>query len=366
MSSAPSPVPPSSILLQPGLRYDRAVGLWLLICAGMVFAMVLIGGVTRLTESGLSIVEWQPLVGTLPPLSEADWQALFAKYRQSPEYQQVNYGMSLAEFKGIFWLEYIHRLWGRLIGLVFALPAVFFLFKGALIGPLRWQVPILFLLGGAQGALGWFMVESGLVGDPRVSPYRLMAHLLLALALYGWLLWLALDRLRPQDGWLPKSAAEVKLRHHLHGLSTLVVLTIATGAFVAGLDAGLTYNTFPMMDGNFVPDGYGLLTPWWRNLFENVAAVQFNHRWLAIATALLIIAFCLRAQQADLPPSARHSVNALLAMALIQPTIGIATLLLVVPTWLGALHQAGAVLVLTFLLTTMHIVRRPRLNDGVG
>lgn len=338
---------------------SRAMGWWLAGCAAMVFAMILIGGVTRLTESGLSIVEWQPLAGTLPPLSQADWQALYAKYQQSPEYAQVNFAMTLAEFKGIFWLEYIHRLWGRLIGLAFALPALFFLAKGAIRGAARWQIPLLFLLGGLQGALGWFMVESGLVSDPRVSPYRLAAHLILAVGLYGWLLWLALDRLRPSDGWAAPNARDGKLRAHLHGLSTLILLTILSGAFVAGLDAGLTYNSFPLMDGSFVPAGYGLLSPGWRNLFENIPAVQFNHRWLAVITALAVIAYCLRAQGSALPPAARHSINGLLAMALIQPALGIATLLLVVPVWLGALHQAGAIALFTCALVTLHILRRP-------
>jgi cytochrome c oxidase assembly protein subunit 15 len=337
---------------------ERAVGWWLLACAAMIFAMILIGGVTRLTESGLSIVEWQPVIGAIPPLSHADWQTLFSEYQQSPQYHQVNFGMTLADFKSIFWLEYIHRLWGRLIGLAFALPALFFLIKGAIRGALRWQIPVLFLLGGAQGALGWYMVESGLIHDPRVSPYRLCAHLLLAISLYGWLLWLALDRLRPADGWAAPEAG--KLRGPLHGLSTLILLTIASGAFTAGLDAGFTYNTFPLMDGRFVPEGYGVLAPWWRNLFENIPSVQFNHRWLAAFTALAVIVYCLRAQRALLPDPARRSVYGFLAMALAQPTLGIATLLLVVPTWLAALHQAGAITLFTLALVTMHTLRRPR------
>lgn len=349
---------------------ERAVGWWLLACAAMVFAMILIGGVTRLTESGLSIVEWQPIVGAIPPLNDTQWQALFGKYQQSPEYQQVNFGMSLEEFKGIFWLEYIHRLWGRLIGLAFALPAVVFLVKGALRGSLRWHIPALFLLGGAQGGLGWIMVESGLVNDPRVSPYRLAAHLLLAVMLYGWLLWLALDRLRPGDGWIPKVGDGSRLRRQLHIVAALVLVTILTGAFVAGLDAGLTYNTFPLMDGRFVPTGYGLLSPWWRNLFESLPAVQFNHRWIAVATALLIVAFCLRAQQRDLPRAARRTVNGLLAMAMLQPALGVAALLLAVPVWLGALHQTGAIVVFTLALVTRHILRRPRaaatIELGIG
>ena len=352
MTTSPD-VPPSAAL-------SRALGWWLLLCAVMVFAMILIGGVTRLTESGLSIVQWQPLAGATPPLTQADWQTLYDQYRRTPEYAQVNYGMTLEDFKSIFWLEYIHRLWGRLIGLVFALPALAFFAKGAIRGAARWQIPVLFLLGGAQGALGWFMVKSGLVADPRVSPYRLAAHLLLAVGLYGWLLWLALDRLWPNPGWAAPTARDAKLRGLLHGLCTLILLTILSGAFVAGLDAGLTYNTFPLMDGRFVPAGYGLLAPWWHNLFENIPAVQFNHRWLAIFTALCIIAYCLKAQQADLPKSARASINGLLAMALIQPTIGIATLLLVVPVWLGALHQAVAIALFTCALVSLYCLRRPR------
>lgn len=338
-------------------RAERAIGWWLLSCAAMVFAMIVIGGVTRLTESGLSIVEWQPLIGALPPLTEADWQALFGKYQQSPEYQQVNFGMTLGEFKNIFWLEYIHRLWGRVIGVVFALPALVFFTRGALRGALRWQVPALFLLGGAQGALGWFMVASGLVDDPRVSPYRLAAHLMLAVALYGWLLWLALDRLRPQDGWTAPPRAR-RLRGAADGLAALVVLTILSGAFVAGLDAGLTYNSFPLMDGRFVPAGYGMLEPWWRNLFENIPSVQFNHRWLAMTTALLIVVFCLIARNRELPRAVRRSIDGWLLMALLQPALGVATLLLVVPVWLGALHQAGAVALFTFALATRHAMRR--------
>jgi cytochrome c oxidase assembly protein subunit 15 len=340
---------------------DRLIGAWLALSAAMVFIMVVIGGVTRLTESGLSIVEWQPLMGALPPLSEAHWQALFDKYRQFPEYQKINAGMTLAEFKGIFWLEYIHRLWGRLIGLVFALPALYFFMRGWLRGKLLAQVVVLFILGGAQGALGWFMVKSGLVNDPRVSPYRLTAHLLLALVVFGWLLWLAMLRLRPADGWTAIdggfSAAARRLRALTHPLALLLVITIASGGFVAGLDAGLTYNTFPLMDGRFVPEGYAALSPFWHNLFENIPSVQFNHRWLAMTTAALLIAFALYAQKQGLPPAAKRATAALLAMALIQPTLGIATLLAAVPVSLGALHQAGAVLLLGCLLWTMRTLK---------
>ena len=341
---------------------DRQIGWWLALSAAMVFVMVVIGGVTRLTESGLSIVEWQPLSGALPPLSEAAWQVLFDKYRQFPEYQQINAGMSLAEFKGIFWLEYIHRLWGRLIGLVFALPAVWFFLKGWLRGRLLGQVIVLFVLGGAQGALGWFMVKSGLVNDPRVSPYRLTAHLMLAVAVFGWLLWLALARLRPEDGWRAVEGgfapAARKLRAFAHPLALLVVLTIASGGFVAGLDAGLTYNTFPLMDGRLIPEGYATISPFWRNLFENVPAVQFNHRWLASLTALALIVYALHAKRQPLPQAARQATSALLALALIQPALGIATLLTVVALPLAALHQAGAVALFAALLWTMRTLKQ--------
>jgi len=348
------PLPPN--------RQERLIGWWLALSAAMVFVMIVIGGVTRLTESGLSIVEWQPLIGALPPLSQAHWQELFDKYRQFPEYQKINAGMTLAEFKGIFWLEYIHRLWGRLIGLVFALPAIYFFIKGWLRGQLLGQVAILFVLGGAQGALGWFMVKSGLVSDPRVSPYRLTAHLMLAIAVFGWLLWLALARLRPEDGWMAVdggfSAEARRLRAVAHPLALLVVIVIATGGFVAGLDAGLTYNTFPLMDGRLIPEGYGMLSPAWRNLFENIPSVQFNHRWLAIATAAALIAYALYAKSKPLPAAAREATTALLAMALIQPALGIATLLTVVAIPLAALHQAGAVVLLGVLLWTMRCLKQ--------
>jgi len=341
---------------------ERLIGWWLALSAAMVFVMVVIGGLTRLTGSGLSIVEWQPLMGALPPLNEAHWQELFDKYRQFPEYQKINAGMTLAEFKGIFWLEYIHRLWGRLIGLVFALPAIYFFMKGWLRGKLLGQVAALFVLGGAQGALGWYMVKSGLVSDPRVSPYRLTAHLMLAVAVFGWLLWLALARLRPDDGWRATdggfSAEARRLRAFAHPLALLVVLVIATGGFVAGLDAGLIYNTYPLMDGRFIPEGYGALSPAWRNLFENIPSVQFNHRWLATATAFTLIAYALYAQSKALPAAARKAMAALLAMALIQPALGIATLLTVVAIPLAVLHQAGAVVLLGVLLWTMHCLKQ--------
>lgn len=334
----------------------RAVGLWLLACCAMILAMAIIGAITRLTESGLSIMEWAPVTGALPPLSETEWERVFALYRQIPEYQQLNAGMSLEEFKTIFWWEYIHRLWGRLIGVVFALPLAWFWWRGQIDRPLGRKLVFAFLLGAAQGGLGWFMVASGFAGRTDVSQYRLTAHLLLALAIYGYLFWLALGVLWPRIE-RSRDGAAAPLRRALLALLVLVAVTIASGGFVAGLNAGLTYNTFPLMDGDLVPDGYGMMSPWFVNLFENVAAVQFNHRLLAVVTVTLALAIWLLSLSRDLAPTAHGGLAAMAILALMQLALGITTLLLVVPVTLGALHQAGAVLVLTATLWTLHHLR---------
>lgn len=334
----------------------RAVGLWLLGCCAMVLAMAVIGAITRLTESGLSIMEWAPVTGVLPPLSEAEWERVFALYRQIPEYQQQNAGMSLDAFKTIFWWEYIHRLWGRLIGVVFALPLIWFWWRGRIDRALGKKLVFAFLLGAAQGGLGWFMVASGFAERTDVSQYRLTAHLLLALAIYGYLFWLALTVLWPRVE-RSHDAAAVILRRALLGLLALVALTIASGGFVAGLNAGLTYNSFPLMDGNLIPRGYGDLSPWIVNLFENIAAVQFNHRILAVTTVTGALALWLWSLSRDIAPAAHGGFAALAILALIQLALGITTLLLVVPVTLGALHQAGAILVLTATIWTLYHLR---------
>ncbi|MBL8807921.1 MAG: COX15/CtaA family protein [Rhodospirillales bacterium] len=330
---------------------SRAVGLWLLACCAMIFAMVVIGGVTRLTESGLSIVEWKPVSGALPPLTQADWEAEFAKYRQIDQYKQMNAGMSLAEFKRIFFWEWFHRLWGRLIGLVFLVPFVWFWWRGAVRGRLAGQLLALFCLGGLQGAIGWWMVASGLKRDMlAVSQYRLAVHLALALALHAGLLWLALDLLRG------RRAASTG-RKAAAALAGLVFLTIVAGAFVAGLDAGLVSDTFPLMDGRLVPAGYADIEPFWRNLFENHAAVQFNHRWLGIFTAACALVFAWRfARAAD--AGDRIAVLAVPAASVVQAALGIATLMLWVPVPLAAAHQAGAVILLTAAVVAAHALGR--------
>lgn len=339
-----------------GTSSGRAVGLWLLGCCAMVLAMAVIGAITRLTESGLSIMEWAPISGALPPLSQAEWQRLFDLYRQIPEYREVNAGMSLAEFKTIFWWEYIHRLWGRLIGLVFALPFLWFWITGRLDRRMTRLLLFALLLGGLQGLLGWFMVASGFGERTDVSQYRLVAHLALALVIYGYLFWLALGQLRPQ----PVTTADpvtAGLRRAGLALLALVALTILSGGFVAGLNAGLVYNSFPLMDGDLVPAGYGMLAPWYLNLFENHAAVQFNHRLLAVVSVGFALLVWLWSRRCGLPPAARGGFAVLALLVLCQLALGIATLLLVVPVWAAALHQAGAILVLTALLWCLYHLR---------
>ena len=310
-------------------RDRRAVAAWLLLCAALVFLIVLVGGVTRLTRSGLSIVEWQPLLGAIPPLSEADWQALFARYRETPEFRLVNFDMTLAGFKTIFWWEYVHRLLGRVIGIVFLIPFLYFLVRRKIDSPLAWKLAGIFVLGGLQGALGWFMVQSGLVDDPRVSHFRLTAHLGVALAIFAALLSLALGLL---GFGKPRLA-----------LPALVFLMALSGGMVAGLRAGYAYNTFPLMNGQLVPAEILALEPWWRNFLYNMATVQFVHRAFFWLLAVLIPLSWWRH---------RHSAAAHVMMAAfaLQAALGIGTLLLGVPLALGAAHQGGAVLLLAAAL----------------
>ena len=338
-------------------RRDRAVALWLLAVAAMVFVMVVIGGLTRLTHSGLSIVEWRPLTGWLPPLSEAEWRRIFEEYRRFPEYQQLNAGMSLDAFKGIFWLEFVHRLWGRLIGLAFAVPLAVFLARGWIDRRLIPKLLAMFVLGGLQGVLGWYMVKSGLVDRPDVSPYRLTAHLGAALLIYAYMLWVAFGLLAPHPSPAPRRLALAAA-----GLTALVAVTAVSGGFVAGLDAGFAYNTFPLMDGQLIPDHLFGLTPVYLSFFEDVTTVQFTHRWLALTTAALIAAFWVAARHAGLAARARLATHVLAAATAGQVTLGIATLLLVVPVPLAAAHQAGAVVLLTAALWVAFELRLPLLK----
>jgi cytochrome c oxidase assembly protein subunit 15 len=334
---------------------ERVIASWLLACAAMIFFMVVLGGVTRLTESGLSITEWQPITGVLPPLSEAAWQAEFAKYQAIPQFQLMHSWMSLADFKTIFFWEWLHRLWGRLIGIAFAAPFLWFLFRRRIPPGLMPRLLGILVLGGLQGVLGWVMVKSGLVDRVEVSQYRLVAHLGLAIVIYAAILWTACDLLWPRP---PRALPAGGLSRAAAAIVALVFLTLLAGGFVAGLNAGLTYNTFPLMDGSLVPQGYWQLQPWWLNFFENVAAVQFDHRLLALASLAAIAALWLAGHRHALGARGRLALDVFLAMALLQVTLGVATLLLVVPLPLAAAHQAGAVLVFTAALVACHALRQ--------
>ncbi|HSV29342.1 MAG TPA: COX15/CtaA family protein [Candidatus Omnitrophota bacterium] len=308
----------------------RPVAIWLFTLAAMVAAMVALGGLTRLTGSGLSMVEWNPH-HLLPPLTGAEWDDAFAKYQATPEYRLVNAGMDLAGFQSIFWLEYVHRLWGRLIGFAFALPLAYFAWCRLVDRPLLKRLGLIFALGAGQGGLGWFMVASGLVDHPEVSHFRLAAHLAVALLILAALLWTALDlagtrRPAPCPAWLAAS---------------LVMTTITWGAFVAGLDAGLVYNTFPLMAGQWLP-GDGL------DILHAHGAVQFAHRVLAVTTVLALTLLALRWRPAW--PAAAWSWG--------QAALGIATLLLHVPIALAVLHQMGAVMLVALLTWALHGTER--------
>ena len=321
-------------------RPSNAVGYWLAATAFMVFAMMLIGAITRLTESGLSMVEWRPLIGALPPLSEAEWQRVFDLYRATSEYQIDNAGMSLAEFKEIFWWEYIHRLWGRLIGAVFAIPFFVFLALRRIPVGLTPHLWILLFLGGLQGVIGWWMVKSGFVDRTDVSQYRLAVHLGLAFVILAYLVWLVLGQLWP----LPASQTPAPRGFRRLGAWCHVVIfaTVLSGALVAGLNAGLLHNDWPFMTGELVPEGLFVLSPTWLNFFENETTVQFDHRLLAYLTLAVVSVAWWRARSIDLHDRARLAVNAMTVMVWVQACLGVSTLMLQVPLGLAVAHQAGA------------------------
>jgi cytochrome c oxidase assembly protein subunit 15 len=334
----------------------RAVGAWLIVCCALVFAMVVVGGVTRLTHSGLSITEWQPIVGTLPPLTDGQWNEAFARYRATPEYRQVNPGMTLEAFKGIFWWEYFHRLLGRAIGVVFLLPLLGFLARRRIPAGLAPRLFGIFALGALQGAMGWYMVQSGLVDDPRVSQLRLTAHLGLAFLIFAAMFWTGLSLLRAANATdRMRTTAHKRFAYALTGLIFVMVLS---GGLVAGIHAGFAYNTFPLMSGSLVPPDIMLIEPWYLNFFYNMATVQFDHRAIAWVLALTVPVFwwSVRASPAA-PGSARIGANLLLALLALQVALGICTLLFVVPPPLAALHQAGAMLLFAASLNVAHALR---------
>lgn len=339
-----------------------AVRVWLATVAALIFAMVVVGGATRLTDSGLSITEWKPLLGAIPPLNAADWQIAFDKYRQIPEYQQINRGMSLAEFQFIYWWEWAHRQLGRFIGLAFAIPLVVFWAMGRIPHGLGPRLVGLLALGGLQGFVGWYMVQSGLSDRVDVSQYRLALHLTLALVIFGLIVW-TIYGLTPQaSSAAPAADDETLLKRDgdrpgslLIALAALgvvlVYLQTVLGAFVAGLKAGLSHNTWPLMDGQWVPSGLFVKEPAWLNLFENVMTVQFNHRMLAYAIGAWALLHALAVWRfAGAGARQRWSALAVVAVIALQMAIGIWTLLAQVPISLGLLHQGGIVIVIAVLL----------------
>jgi cytochrome c oxidase assembly protein subunit 15 len=325
--------------------------IWLWSIAALIFAMMLVGGATRLTESGLSITEWQPVAGTLPPLSDAAWHAAFEKYKAIPQYQYVNRGMSLAEFKTIFWWEWAHRLLGRLIGAAFLLPFLWFWWRGWLTPVLRGRLWAIFGLGALQGAVGWWMVVSGLAGRVEVSQYRLAFHLTLACVIYAAVLWTA-ERLDREP-----VAARARLRAGAIGLVALVLAQIYLGALVAGLRAGLLYNTWPTIDGALVPAGARLFfdQPLWRNFFENALTVQFQHRMMGYTVWIVALLHALDALRTRLTGAPASGALVLAGAVTLQAALGILTLVYQVPIALALAHQGLALIVLA--LATLHAAR---------
>ena len=337
---------------------DRAIARWLLVCAFLIFAMVILGGVTRLTGSGLSMVRWHPIHGAIPPMNEQQWLEEFTHYQQSPEFKKINSSMTVDGFKKIFMFEYAHRMLGRTIGLVFLLPFLYFLFTRRIKPGLAPRLAVMFVLGGLQGLLGWYMVKSGLVDNPHVSQYRLVAHLISAILIYGFIIWTALDLLSSNLRVPRMHSIYPGFRRFSHYLMLLLVVTIVSGGFVAGLKAGLIFNTFPKMGDAWLPADLLVLQPFYLNFFENMVTVQFDHRVLALSTAFICIVYWLNSKRFAFERSTARSFNLLALMVLIQVGLGISTLLLQVPVWLGASHQAGALLLFTALLINMHKLTR--------
>lgn len=329
-----------------------------MVCCALVFSMIVLGGVTRLTQSGLSMVEWEPIIGIIPPLTETEWLETFKKYQAYPEYQLINKNMALLDFKRIFYVEYAHRILGRVIGIVFLIPFLFFLIKRKFDSRLTTKLLMLFVLGGMQGFMGWYMVQSGLIDHPRVSPYRLTAHLMLAMLILGYMLWVAFGLLlqdtKHNEVTVPRAAS-----YFSWIVLVAVVLMIFTGGFVAGTKAGYAFNTFPKMYEQWVPEGLWALQPRWRNLFENIATVQFIHRSMALIVTILVLAFWNLIRSTKIP-SLRFSCNVLLVLLAVQIALGIFTLVYVVPVALAAAHQGGALVLFSVALLITYQINLTR------
>ncbi|MCZ8206357.1 COX15/CtaA family protein [Gemmatimonas sp.] len=338
----------------PGALPERdrlALRRWLLASIIAVFFAVAVGGITRLTESGLSITEWKPVSGALPPSSDAAWALELEKFRQIPQASTTHAGITLAQFKWIYWWEWFHRNVARTVGLVFAIPYLVFLVQGRLPKALRLRLTALPLLTAGQGALGWYMVQSGLVERISVSAYRLTAHLGLALGILAVAVWTYSElRARTAEELQEGTRTSPAWRLALVSATTLLAITVLSGGFVAGLRGGKVFNEFPLMGGQVVPPGYATLTPWWSNAFENPAAAQFHHRVLALTVTALVLTLAWRTRQASLPQSVKRAVAGFATVVTVQLVLGVTTLLLAVPIPLGVLHQFTGVLALTAAL----------------
>lgn len=344
---------------------SRATGYWLLGCSGMVFGAVVLGGVTRLTESGLSMVTWK-LFGEKLPQTSAEWIEEFNRYKEFPEFKMKNSDITLEDFKRIWWMEYLHRMWGRCIGAAFFIPASIFWYKGYFSSAMKKRVGVFGLLIGCQGLLGWYMVQSGLEQDrfqsqsdvPRVSQYRLASHLSMAFLLYSGLLWTVLDYLLPAGQHANLSevnrAGILKLKRFTHMSKLFIFLTAVSGAFVAGLDAGLVYNSFPLMADRLIPSDILAMQPKIRNFTENPTTVQFDHRVLGVTTLSLITAQWWLCRRLRLPARINLALNCVTGMAYMQVALGITTLLTYVPVSLAALHQSGSLILLSMALWLSH------------
>jgi cytochrome c oxidase assembly protein subunit 15 len=332
-------------------KEHKPVIIWLGLICLMVFLMVIVGGVTRLTHSGLSMVEWRPLIGIIPPFGEAQWMEVFNKYKQFPEYQKINIGMTLSEFKGIFYWEYGHRVLGRLVGMVFFFPWVIFLIQKRIERKLNLKLLLLFILGGSQGLLGWYMVKSGLVNDPNVSHYRLASHLGLAFIICGYGFWIMMDLMNPNQ---IKNEAAKSMRIWALVITALTSVQIVYGAFVAGLKAGFMYNTFPKMNGEWIPSVAFDLSPFILNFLENHAMVQFMHRVVAWLLLFSVLAFFFVARTKNLSVRQARSILFMMLMVIIQFALGVWTLLATVPVSLGATHQAGACVFFIIMIYVIH------------
>jgi cytochrome c oxidase assembly protein subunit 15 len=335
-------------------QQNKSVVIWLLTGCLLIFLMVVIGGITRLTHSGLSMVDWNPIMGFIPPLNEADWNVAFEKYKLYPEYQLVNSHFTLEEFKSIFFWEYLHRVIGRVIGLVFIIPFIYFLIRKRLSKKVIFQSLILLAMGGLQGFIGWWMVKSGLVKNPDVSHYRLATHLITAFLTFAYTFWVALGLIYEDKKILDFKA----LRVILYFIFGATVIQIIYGAFVAGLNAGFVMNTFPKMGDQWINDSVTALTPFWTNFVEGIGGVQFVHRYLAYVVVSLILYFAIACRKYELTIRQKIATKTMLYAVGVQFLLGVFTLLYAVPVWLGVVHQVGAFLLLASVVYVLHSFKK--------